>query len=317
MLSPRTSHDLLSRGMRDVLTRMERAGRPALHTLEPSQAKQAYLQASGVLDVPAASLPRVQDFDIPSRDGSRIPVRLYAPAAGMLPCLVYFHGGGFMVGSIRTHDVLCRELARLSGCAVLSVDYRLAPEHRFPTAHNDAWDSVLWLGLHGHEIGVDADRLAVGGDSAGGTLAAACAVHARDAGLRLHLQLLFYPGTAGLAQTRSRREFASGMVLEAAHIDWFFAHYIDAHRADDWRFAPLQIADPQGLAPAWIGLAECDPLVDEGLDFADLLRATDNPVQLEIYRGVTHEFIRMGRALPQALEAHGHAARAIHAALKP
>ena len=303
--------------MRSVLERMARAGHPPMHTVAPAQAKAAYEAGSGVLEVPKAALARVEDFSIPARDGAPLPARLYAPGPQRLPLLLYFHGGGFTIGSIASHDILCRELCRLSGCAVVSLDYRLAPDYRFPVAVNDAWDALQWLAAHAGTLGLDGRRLAVGGDSAGGTLAAACAILARDAGLPLALQLLFYPGCAARQDTPSHQEFAEGLVLEAAHIDYFFGHYIDAADRDDSRFAPLNVPDAEGLAPAWFGLAECDPLVDEGLLYADKLRAAGVAVDLEIYRGVTHEFIKMGRAIPEARLAHAAAARAIQQALHP
>jgi acetyl esterase len=229
--------------------------------------------------------------------------------------LLYFHGGGFVIGSVDSHDILCRELSRLSGCAVVSLDYRLAPRHRFPTAVDDAWDGFVWLKQHGQGLALDPSRMAVGGDSAGGTLAAVCAILARDHGLPVALQLLFYPGCAPTQDAPSHERFGHGLVLEKEHIDWFFDQYIERARHSDWRFAPLTAPDVEGVAPAWFGLAECDPLVDDGIAYADKLRATGVAVDLEIYRGVTHEFIKMGRVIPQARQAHQDAARALEQAL--
>ena len=298
--------------MRDVLSRMARANRPPMHTLTPVQARLAYEAGSGVLEIPKPALARVEDFSIPVRDGHAVPARLYAPSAEALPVLVYFHGGGFSIGSIATHDVLCRQLSHLAGCAVVSVDYRLAPEYKFPTAAHDAWDALQWLAVHAAGLNLDARHLAVGGDSAGGTLAAMCALLARDAGLPLALQLLFYPGCAAHQDTASHRRFAKGFVLEEVDITWFFNHYLRSSAdRDDWRFAPLNAAHLDDVAPAWFGLAECDPLVDEGLMYADSLRAAGVSVDLEIYRGVTHEFIKMGRIIPEARHAHADAVRAL------
>jgi acetyl esterase len=303
--------------MRSVLERMARAGYPPLYTQTPQQAKAAYEAGAGVLEVPKAPLARVQDFRIPSRDGHALGARLYAPSDAALPVLLYFHGGGFTIGSVASHDVLCRELSRLSGCAVVSLDYRLAPEHRFPTAVHDAWDAMQWLAAHGGELGIDSGRMAVGGDSAGGTLAAVCAILARDAQLPLALQLLFYPGCAAWQGAPSHERFGRGLVLEEPHIEWFFDQYINRGEREDWRFAPLNADDVDGVAPAWFGLAECDPLVDDGLAYADKLRSSGVAVDLEIYRGVTHEFIKMGRAIQEARQAHVDAARALAAALNP
>ncbi|MFC7208055.1 alpha/beta hydrolase [Comamonas endophytica] len=304
--------------MRDVIRRMERAARPPLHSLSPEAARAAYAAGAGVLEIAKPALARVQELRVPARDGHPMPARLYAPAPaseGPLPALLYLHGGGFTIGSIETHDVLCRELARQAGCMVVSLDYRLAPEHRFPTASNDAWDALQWLAANAAALGADRARLAVGGDSAGGTLAAVNALLARDAGLALALQLLIYPGTTAHQDTDSHRRFAHGMVLEAHSIDWFFGNYVRSPEdREDWRFAPLNAPDLEGVAPAFVCLAECDPLVDEGVAYADLLRAAGVPVDLEIYRGVTHEFIKMGRAIPEARQAHADCARALRLA---
>ena len=312
----RSAESLLTPAMRDVLDRKDRAQRSPLHTLTPQQARTAYEAGSSILEIPKPILPRVMDFSIAVRDGMAVAARLYAPSAESLPVLLYFHGGGFTIGSITTHDVLCRQLSHLAGCAVVSVDYRLAPEHKFPAAANDAWDSLQWLAMHAAQLGLDARRIAVGGDSAGGTLAAMCAISARDAGLPLALQLLFYPGCAARQDTRSHLLFARGFVLEQADISWFFSHYLRGpDDREDWRFAPLCAEYLDDVAPVWLGLAECDPLVDEGLMYADRLRAAGVPVALEMYRGVTHEFIKMGRVIPEARHAHADAARALRHAL--
>lgn len=304
--------------MRSVLERMARAGHPPLHTRSPEDARRAYQAGADVLEVPKAALARVEDLHIPARDGHALPARLYAPRTDVgLPVLMYLHGGGFTIGNLATHDILCRELARLAGCMVVSLDYRLAPEHRFPTAHNDAWDALQWLARQGQTLGADPARLAVGGDSAGGTLAAASAILARDAGLPLALQLLIYPGCAPHQDTPSHATFARGLVLEEPAISWFFGNYVQSRaEREDWRFAPLLAPDVEGVAPAWVGLAECDPLVDEGIEYADKLRLAGVPVDLDIYRGVTHEFIKMGRAIPEARKAHADAARALRRAFE-
>ncbi|WP_256734961.1 alpha/beta hydrolase [Variovorax sp. dw_954] len=304
--------------MAGVVERMARAGHPPLNAMTPDEAKAAYEKGAGMLEVPKPQLMRVEDFTIPARDGYPMPARLYAPSHDVLPVLVYFHGGGFTVGNIRTHDSLCRVLSRDSGCAVISIDYRLAPGHKFPTASNDAWDAVQHIAKEGGALGIDASRLALGGDSAGGTLTAVCAIMARDAGLPVALQLMIYPGMAAHQDTDSHRVFADGPLLTEAMISWFFAGYVrtPADR-DDWRFAPLHADDVEGVASAWIGLAECDPVVDEGIAYADKLRAAGVAVDLEIYRGVIHEFIKMGRAIPEALAAQADAARALREALHP
>ncbi len=308
---------VLTPRMAGLLQRIQRAQRTPLHAQTATQARAAYEAAAEILDLPRAPLHRVVGFDLPGQDGAALPARLYVPRGGAPPpVLLYLHGGGFVIGSLETHDSLCRQLALRSGAAVVALHYRLAPEHRFPTAVDDAWAALRWLHAQAHTIGVDGKRLAVGGDSAGGTLAAVCALLARDHGLRLALQLLITPGTAAHGETASRRLFANGFLLDAATIDWFFDHYIEhAHRAD-WRFAPLRRDDLEGVAPACVILAECDPLVDEGLAYADRLRADGVPVALELYRGLTHDFIKMGRVLKEASDAMQAAADALREAFK-
>jgi acetyl esterase len=321
----RNAKALLTPAMHGVLDRMARAGHMPLHALTPVQAREAYTAGAGVLDLPLHAMARVEDFTVAAQDDYAIPVRLVAPGHEPMPVLVYFHGGGFTIGNIETHDALCRQLAHHAHCAVLSVDYRLAPECKFPTAVNDAWDVVQWVAAKGADKQLEAQHIAVGGDSAGGTLATVCAILARDAGIPLALQMLFYPGTAAHQTADSHRKFAKGFVLEDPHITYFFNHYIRTQAdRDDWRFAPLDGVDESGhpvdlagVAPAWLGLAECDPLVDEGVEYADRLRMAGVAVDLEIYRGVVHEFIKMGRAIPEASRAHADAARALKSAFKP
>jgi len=298
--------------MRSVLDRIHRAGVPPLHRLPVSEARSSYTVRSEVLDLPRAPLARVEDLQLPAPDGASLPARLYAPSLDHLPVLLYLHGGGFTIGNLETHDSLCRQLALRSGAAVVALDYRLGPEHRFPTAVNDSWAAMAWLADHGQTLGLDAARLAIGGDSAGGTLAAVSALHARDIGLHLVLQLLITPGTTAHQDTHSHRQFGSGFLLESEGMDWFFDHYIARADRSDWRFAPLNADDASGVAPACVILAECDPLVDEGVAYADKLRAAGVAVELELYRGVTHDFIKMARSLPEA----GAAMNAASVALK-
>ena len=302
--------------MQALLDRIRRARQPALHTLDVAEARAAYLRGAEVLDLPRAVLERVETLQLPAADGTPLAARLYAPSRGRLPVMLYLHGGGFTIGGLDTHDSLCRQLALRSGAALLSLDYRLAPEHRFPTAVHDSWAALRWLAEQGDRLGLDPGRLAVGGDSAGGTLAAGCALHARDTGVPLALQLLITPGTAAAPDTPSHQRFADGYLLDARTIAWFFDHYIDRADRYDWRFAPLQAEDLDGVAPACVLLAECDPLVDEGLAYADRLRAAGVAVELDLYRGVTHDFIKMGRALKEAGAAQDAAATALRKAFE-
>lgn len=316
MLRIALSTHLLTPAMAGVLERIQRAGRPPFHCMTAAEARAAYETGAEVLDLPRAPVARVQDVVVPMPDGSSRPARLYAPSAERLPLMLYFHGGGFVIGSLETHDSLCRQLALRSGGAVLALDYRLAPEHPFPAAVDDTWAALAALPALCADLGLDATRVAVGGDSAGGTLAAACALHARDLGVPLALQLLITPGTTAHADTPSHRLFANGFLLDATTIAWFFDQTIDFHHRNDWRFAPLN-ADVDGVAPACVILAECDPLVDEGLAYADHLRAAGVPVSLELYRGLTHDFIKMGRAIKEARHALDAAADALRKAWFP
>ena len=305
----------LTRRMADLLDNIQRAARPPFHTMTPREARRVYAMTAEILDLPRAPLARVEALQIPSAEGTPLPARLYANAHDeRLPVLLYLHGGGFTIGGLDTHDSLCRQIALHSGAAVLALDYRLAPEHRFPTAVDDAWAALRWLAAQAAALGLDGTRLAVGGDSAGATLAAVCAIHARDIGLPLRLQLLITPGTTAHADTPSHRQFAHGYLLDGDDIAWFFDQYIDYAQRTDWRFAPLEADALEGVAPACVVLAECDPLVDEGIAYADRLRAAGVPVALELYRGVTHDFIKLGRVLPEAEAAHAAIGAALQAA---
>lgn len=224
-----------------ILEMVASANRPPYHTLAPQQARAAYAMSAQILDIAPLPMFSVEDLRIPTRDGDTIGVRLYQPVepswAEPSAALMYLHGGGFTVGSVSTHDALCHKLAHDAGCAVVSVDYRLAPEHKFPVAVNDAFDALQWLAREAPTFGLDPARLAVGGDSAGGTLTIVCAVLARDAGIDLRLQLLIiYPGTSAWQKSASHARLADGYLLSGETIQWFFAQYLCDDR-DDWRFA--------------------------------------------------------------------------------
>ena len=296
-----------------------RARQPKYPEVGAAKARELYAKAIATLDVAPAPMHDVADLDV-ALEGRTLKVRQYAPWphswAEPRPALLFFHGGGFTIGSIDTHDRVCRMLAQGGDCLVFSVDYRLAPEHKFPAAADDAFDSLGWLLAEAHALGVDPQRIAVGGDSAGGTLAAACALHARDRGWPLALQLLIYPGLCSRQGTESHRRYASGYLLDADVIQWFFANYLrsDADR-DDWRFAPLLAPDLRGLAPAWIAVAEYDPLIDEGVEYAHRLAQAGVPTELRQYPGMIHAFFQHAGFVAAARRAHADACRALAGAL--
>ncbi|CCD94887.1 putative lipase/esterase [Bradyrhizobium sp. ORS 375] len=278
--------------------------------LTPEQARADFDASSPLLDVDPSPLAHEKQLRLPMRDGVEMAARLYADrplnCAEPLPVLLYMHGGGFVVGSLDSHQPLCRGLAVDSGAAVLSIGYRLAPEHRFPIAFEDCVDALAWIGREGPANGLDRQRVAVGGDSAGGTLAAALAIAARDDRTLPQplLQVLAYPGLSPQQTSDSYTTFGSGFLLERETVEWFFNHYLrdDADR-QDWRFAPLTAPDLAGVAPAMLLLPEFDPLISEGRDYAARLRAAGVAVDQRIYPGMIHEFLRMGNVVPDALRA--------------
>jgi acetyl esterase len=286
--------------------------------LTATQARADFDASSPLLDVDPPALAFERQLSLPTRDGDAITARLYAQrkpdTQDPTPVLLYLHGGGFVVGSLDSHQPLCRGLAADSGAAVLSIGYRLAPEHRFPTAFEDAVDALAWIGREGEAAGLDASRVAVGGDSAGGTLAAALAIEAR-ADRKLPqpvLQVLAYPGLSSRQTSESYNQYGSGFLLERDTVDWFFRQYLrDDSDRDDWRFAPLAARDLSGLPPAVVVLAEYDPLVDEGREYAARLRAAGVPVDLQIYPGMIHEFLRMGNVVTDALRARAAIGQAL------
>lgn len=292
--------------------------RLVIHQLTPAQARREFDDASTALDLAPEPVGRVEALRIATRDGSDIDARLYAPErqgdGDALPVLLHFHSGGFTVGSLDSHASLCTAIAAATPCAVVSVAYRLAPEFKFPTAAYDAIDALAWLGRHAASLGLDASRIAVGGDSAGGTLSAMLALAARDepALPRPCFQVLCYAGLGGTTDTASHRQYGEGYLLDTDTIEWFYSQYLrDEADRRDWRFAPLRAEDHRGVAPALIVLAECDPLCDEGHAYARKLADADVPVVVSEYAGMVHEFLRMGNIVADAGEARAEIAGAL------
>ena len=303
--------------VRLFLDQLAAAGMPALSALGGVGARAA-IDAMATTAGPLEAVARIDDRRIPGPAGD-LAVRIYTPAGGTppRPVLVYYHGGGWVIGSIASHDGVCRALANAVPAVVVSVDYRLAPEHRFPAAAEDAHAAARWAAEHAAEIGADPRRIAVGGDSAGGNLAAVTALMARDrGGPRLAFQLLVYPVTDTAMDTPSYRENAEGYFLTRADMTWFFDHYLPraADRMHPYA-APLRAADLRGLPPAAVITAEFDPLRDEGEAYAARLRAAGVPTTHTCYTGMVHGFFGLGAIFEQANAALAEAAAALRAAL--
>lgn len=276
-----------------------------MHELTPQEARRQFDAASVLLDSAPAGNLEITQLSIPTRDGQQLAARAYQHAQGdaqARPVLLYFHGGGYVVGSLDSHDTLCRRLALAGGFVVLSADYRLAPEHKFPTAFNDAEDVALWVIAEGARHGLDASRVALAGDSVGGSLVAALAIRAASAPdelpLQPRVQVLLYPVLDASVERPSIGQFAEGYLLEQESLRWFYRQY-ERETADrlDWRFSPLHAELPATLAPTVLWLAEFDPLVDEGLEYAQKVRAAGLEIDCEVKAGMTHDFARMGEVV--------------------
>jgi acetyl esterase len=295
-----------------VLDRLEELGAPSFGELSVDEHRQVMEEGAPAVfgDVPPVPF---EDRTIPGPAGA-ISVRVYTPQAESPPVLVYFHGGGWVLGSSRTHHGVTATLAQDVGAVVISVDYRLAPEHPFPAALEDAWAAVQWAAEHAEELGARPGALAVAGDSAGGNLAAIVARKARDSGLPLALQILIYPVTDADLESASYRECAEGYFLTRDGMRWFWESYL----ADgDWfqpDASPLRADDLSGVAPALVLTAEFDPLRDEGEAYAHRLEEAGVPVTLTRYDGQFHGFVRMPGVIDRARDALAEMTAALDAA---
>jgi acetyl esterase len=234
-----------------------------------------------------------------------------------LPALIYIHGGGFWAGDLDTHEPTCRLLAGEGACRVIAVDYRLAPEHKFPAAVEDAFAATRWIEANATRLGIDANRVAVGGDSAGGNLAAVvCQLAKEQGGPKIAFQLLLFPVTQLGSSFPSMQEFATGYLLEKEPLDYCYKGYAGGADYSDLRLSPLLAKDFSGLPPTFVTLAGCDPLHDEGLAYAEKLRAAGVDVTVADYPGLLHCFTHMQAVFPQAHEALAAAAKALRAAFE-
>jgi acetyl esterase len=282
------------------------AGRPAYETLSPVEAREYYRQARFVTNPEPPLLKSVEPLAIAAASGV-IPARVYTPRTlrqsdGLAPCLVFFHGGGWVIGDLDSHDVACRKLADEGQLIVISVDYRLAPEDKFPAAVDDAFAATAWIADHAKELGIDATRLVVGGDSAGGNLAAVVAISARERnGPSISGQVLIYPATDFAMMHPSHREPETSILLTHTVIRWFRDHYLNSPAdAKNWRASPARAETLAGLPPAFVMTAGADPLRDEGEEYARRLERAGVPVTYRTFPGQFHGFFTMGKLLEQA-----------------
>jgi acetyl esterase len=300
-----------------LLDQMAAANQPAFHSQSPVDARKAMEAMLNVLG-PGPEVHKVEDRKIPG-PVSEIPIRIYTPAGKPNGILVYFHGGGWVVGDLASHDYVCRVFATETGCTVVAIDYRLAPEHKFPAGPDDCYAATQWVAKNAGSLGSDADHIAVGGDSAGGNLAAVVSLMARDrGGPRIRHQMLIYPVTDAAMDTPSYKEFtADGFVLSKLDMEWFWNYYIPnpKDRASPYA-SPMRAKDLKNLPPAHIITASHDPLRDEGEVFAELLKEAGNRVKVKRYEGVVHGFVSLQAAIDQGKTATRELAEELKASLK-
>jgi acetyl esterase len=300
---------------RAVLDQMAEAGGPPINELSVNEARQG-AAAMAAMHGPKEPVAGIEDRKL-SGPGGGLPVRIYLPLGkGPFPVLMYFHGGGWVIGDIESSDGLCRSLANAVGCMVVSVDYRLAPEHPFPAAADDAYYATLWTARNASGFGGDPSRIAVCGDSAGGNLAAVAAQMARDRGEpSIQFQLLIYPVTDGACDTPSYSENAEGYFLTKDAMQWFWHHYVpnDADRSHPYA-SPLRASNLADLPAALVITAEFDPLRDEGERYAERMRGAGTSVQLMRYDGMIHGFFTMSGIIDQGKAAIRQSTEALRAA---
>lgn len=289
---------------------------PQTHTLSAPEARRVMVERRALIKAVPEPVAKVENRTIPGPAGE-IPLRIYMPeGSGPFPVLVYFHGGGWVLGDLESHDGVCRVLANAARCVVASVDYRLAPEHKYPAAAEDCYAATQWVAANAASIGGDPERIAVGGDSAGGNLAAVVALMARDkGGPRLRHQLLVYPVTDFSFDTPSYGQNAQGYSLGKADMEWFWRQYLPDEAAGREPYAsPLRATDLSHLPPALVITAEYDPLRDEGEHYAERLRQAGVPTDLRRYDGMIHGFFAMSAGVDVARAAVNHAADALRTA---
>jgi acetyl esterase len=280
------------------------SGRPPYPTIGHVAAREIFVASRAILQPDPSAVGEVRDLAAVGPAG-KIPLRLYrgkgTDTSRQQPALIYYHGGGWVLGNLESHDGVCRDIANAAQCTVIAVDYRLAPEAKFPAAADDAIAAAKWINDNAAELGIDRERLAVGGDSAGGNLSAVVALHARDNGNspKLKLQVLIYPSADMSSVYPSYEEFAEQLPLTRTTMDWFVDLYLKdrAKDAKDWRASPLHAKSLAGLPPAFVITAAMDPLRDEGEAFVRALIKAGVPVEAKRFDGQIHGFLTMGRII--------------------
>jgi acetyl esterase len=302
---------------RKILDQMAEMGNQSVNELSIDEARQGF-EAMAAMQGSPEPVAGVEDRKLPG-PGGELPIRIYVPfGKGPFPVLMYFHGGGWVIGDIESSDGLCRSLANAAGCIVVSIDYRLAPEHPFPAAADDAYHATLWAATNASSFGGDPSRIGVCGDSAGGNLAAVVSQIARDRGKpAICFQLLIYPVTDAACDTPSYSENAEGYFLTKEAMQWFWNHYVqkEADRSHPYA-SPLRASNFAGLPAALVITAEFDPLRDEGERYAERMRVAGTPVQLTRYDGMIHGFFTMSGMINQGRIAIQQAAAALRTAFK-
>jgi acetyl esterase/lipase len=301
--------------VRNLLDMFANSGQPKIWELPPADARNMALALTQMVEA-KEPIGKIENGSLPGAGGA-LPFRMYTSASiGAEPpaCIVYFHGGAWIFGNLDTHDCMCRMLANASGCRVISIDYRLAPEHKFPAGVEDAFAATKWVAAKASDIGVDPTRIVVAGDSAGGNLAAVVCQQAKTEGPKIALQVLFCPVVDIGAETQSRLDFAEGYFLERPLMTWAGGHYLPSGvDLTDPRLSPLRATDLSGLPPTHIHTAGYDPLRDEAKDYADALERAGVKVRYACHEHMIHHFYAMAAAIPyakMALEAAGAEIRA-------
>ncbi len=295
----------LDAGAQRVLDLIRELGRPPFHTLTPKEAREANAKSRPVLQPEPPEVAEVEDLTCPGPAGA-IRLRRYrglgTDPREALPCLLFMHGGGWVIGDLDSHDQLCRSLANHASCCVIAVDYRLAPEHPFPAAVEDSAAAMQFVAANAAALRIDGTRIAVGGDSAGGNLAAVLALLGRDGAIPAPgFQLLLYPAVDMAGVRPAHQRFTEGYVLTNQTMRWFIDHYIqDAAHALDWRASPLRALTLAGVAPAFVMTCGHDPLVDEGIAYARRLEEEGVSVSHLHVADQMHAYLTMGRFIPTA-----------------